>query len=85
MEIYYHPQFEKAYRRLPPEVKSKAERKELIFRVDPFDARLDIHKLHGKLKSKWSFSIDYRNRVLFEFDSAKNVTFLDIGDHEIYR
>lgn len=85
MKIFHHSRFEKAYRRLPIEVKLKAEKKESIFRTDPFDARLDPHKLHGKLKSKWSFSIDYRYRILFEFDSDKNVTFLDIGDHAIYR
>ena len=85
MKIFHHPRFEKAYRRLPLELKSKAEQKESVFRANPFDTRLDTHKLHGKLKSKWSFSIDYRYRILFEFDSAKNVTFLDVGDHAIYQ
>lgn len=85
MKIYYHSQFEKSYRRLPSDVKSKAEYKETIFRADPFDVRLHTHKLHGKLKNKWSFSIDYRYRILFEFDFAKNALFLDIGDHEIYK
>jgi len=83
MKIYYHPQFRSSYQKLSLHIKDKAETKERIFRKDPFDHRLKTHKLHGKLKRLWSFSVDDKYRVVFEF-SASNVIFLDIGDHKIY-
>jgi len=55
-----------------------------FFIVDPFDARLKTHKLSGKLKDLWSFSIDYNTRVVFYFtkDKPKRAVFIDIGTHE---
>src|SRR3989304_1498485 len=82
--VFYHPRFKESYRKLTPDIQKKAEGREKIFRQNPFDPRLDTHKLHGKLKKQWSFSIDKRNRILFEFDES-DVIFLDIGDHDLYR
>ena len=65
-------------------VQKKAEMRELIFRKDRFDARLKTHKLYGKLKNQWSFSIDQQYRILFEFDKS-DIIFLDIGDHALYK
>ncbi len=45
---------------------------------DPFDSSLRTHKLKGDLDGVWSCSIDYDNRILFEF-----VTNLDSGEEEI--
>ena len=84
MVIRYHPQFKKSYKNLSPQIKLKAEVKEKIFRQNPFHPSLDTHKLHGKLKNQWSFSIDREFRILFEFNKS-DVILLDVGDHEIYR
>jgi len=61
-----------------------AEKKENVFRVNPFDSRLKTHKLHGQLKNQWSFSIDGKYRIIFEFEES-DIIFLDVGDHDIYR
>ncbi|PIS39352.1 MAG: type II toxin-antitoxin system mRNA interferase toxin, RelE/StbE family [Candidatus Nealsonbacteria bacterium CG08_land_8_20_14_0_20_38_20] len=84
MKIFYHPRFKRAYKKLSAELKSKAEIKEKLFRDNHFQPSLDTHKLHGKLKNQWSFSIDKKYRILFEFDNS-DVIFLDVGDHEIYK
>ena len=84
MKIYYHPRFRESYQKLTPLVKKKAERRERVFRFNPFDSRLQTHKLHGLLKRQWSFSIDDKYRILFEFDDG-DVTFLDIDDHDLYK
>lgn len=84
MVIFYHPRFKRAYKKLAIGLKSKAETKEKLFRVNPFHPSLDTHKLHGKLKNQWSFSVNKKYRILFEFDS-QNIVFLDVGDHEIYQ
>ncbi|MBI2064309.1 MAG: hypothetical protein HYT66_01195 [Candidatus Yanofskybacteria bacterium] len=58
MKIFYHPRFKRNYQRLPAAIQQKAEEREEMFRENPFGPALDTHKLHGKLKDKWSFSVD---------------------------
>lgn len=67
MKIYYSSKFAKEYKRLPLKVKLLAEKKENLFRKNPFESSLKTHKLSGKLKKYHSFSIDYEYRVVFEF------------------
>jgi len=50
MKIYYSSKFAKEYRKLPLKIKLLAEKKEIVFRKDPFDPNLKTHKLTGKLK-----------------------------------
>jgi mRNA-degrading endonuclease YafQ of YafQ-DinJ toxin-antitoxin module len=57
-----------------------------IFLKDPFHPTLKTHKLSGKLKFLWSYSIEYDLRVIFYFeDNNKKAIFTDIGTHdEVY-
>jgi addiction module RelE/StbE family toxin len=85
MKIEYTSHFKRAYRKLPLTVRRKAEKRELIFREDPFDPRINTHKLSGKLKEFHSFSINQRYRIVFVFRGRQQVVFLDAGDHGVYR
>jgi len=84
MQIIYLPKFARQYKKLPPHVQDLAEKREQIFRKDPFDPRLKTHRLRGELKEFWSFSIDYKNRIIFDFAGKDTVRFYSIGDHDIY-
>ncbi|MFQ5632984.1 MAG: type II toxin-antitoxin system YafQ family toxin [bacterium] len=43
------------------------------------------HKLSGKLKGLWSFSIEYDLRIVFYFADESKAIFVDIGTHnEVY-
>lgn len=85
MKIIYSTKFGKEYKKLPRRVKFSAEKKEKIFRKDPFDPRLKTHKLSGKLKDFYSFSIDFQYRIIFEFTNKDTIWFHSVGTHEIYR
>lgn len=85
MKIYYSSKFAREYKRLPKRVKLLAEKKEIIFRKNPFDPRLKTHKLSGKLKDYYSFSIDFQTRIIFEFRDKNTIWFHSVGTHEIYR
>ena len=87
MEIYLTSKFERAYKRLPKQVKEKAKRREKLFRQNPFHPILKTHPLHGKYKDYWSFSIDKSYRIMFQFLDAAGakVAFINIGTHEIYK
>lgn len=84
MKILYLPKFKREYKKLPYKIKYLAEEKENIFHRNPFDSRLKTHKLSGPLKEFWSFSIDYKYRVIFDFVDNNTVRFYSVGSHDIY-
>lgn len=53
-----------------------------LFIKYPFDRKLRTHKLSGRLKELWSFTIEYDLRVIFYFAEREKVIFVDIGKHE---
>ncbi|MDZ7696485.1 MAG: type II toxin-antitoxin system mRNA interferase toxin, RelE/StbE family [Deltaproteobacteria bacterium] len=56
-----------------------------LFLEEPFDPQLRTHKLSGKLKGTWGFSINDDYRVLFEFLDKDKVMLIDFGTHdEVY-
>lgn len=85
MNIIYGPKFCREYKKLSNDIKDIAEGNFLIFEDNPFDFRLKTHKLSGKLKGLYSFSIGRKNRIIFEFSSnKKDVYFHSVGNHDIY-
>ena len=84
MNIIYTSKFKREYKKLPSKVKSRAEENEILFRKNPFDSRLDTHKLHGRLKEFWSFSIGFKYRIIFEFGDD-TIYFYSTGNHDVYQ
>ena len=83
--VHLTPHFERSFRRLSRDLQERAAARDQLFRANPFDPRLNTHQLSGRLNGLWSYSVDYRHRVLFEFLSALEVLYHDIGSHAIYR
>lgn len=84
-KIYYSSHFIRAVKKLNPDLQAEAIEKESLFVVDCFNPILKTHKLTGKLKAKWSFSVNYSYRILFKFLSGDQALSIDIGDHDIYK
>lgn len=78
-------QFKKSFRKLPPDIQKQTVKKKKIFQINPFAKSLKTHKLKGKLKNRWSFSVTYSHRILFNFTGKDKVVFYDIGNHKIYQ
>ena len=83
--VRYSKQFLKSAARIPQRIIVQAEEKEKVFREDPFDVRLKTHKLSGKDQGAWAFGISDSYRIKFIFLPNKEVLFLDIGTHKIYK
>lgn len=89
MEVAFSKSFQKEFKK---RIKSTSSEKEFwtkleIFISDPFHQLLKTHKLSGKLKGLWSFSVEYDVRVIFYFtkDKPKKAVLVDIGTHrEVY-
>lgn len=82
--ITYSSHFLRAFQNLPWDVQQAAAKRENIFRKNCFDPRLKTHKLHGSLAGHWSFSIQYKYRIMFRFLAPDQAYFIDAGDHSIY-
>jgi len=50
-----------------PELRQKVERALQQLIEDPFNPKLHTHKLKGELSGVWACTVDYNNRILFEF------------------
>lgn len=83
MEIRATSRFARSYGKLPEAIRAKAKVREKIFRVNPFDYRLNTHKLHGNRKDEWVYSINHSQRIVFLFlDDGKGVLYTDVGTHD---
>ena len=56
-----------------------------IFQQNPHHPSLKTHKLQGKLAGRWSFSVNYKIRIVFEYLSKESVVLLAIGSHDVYK
>jgi len=83
--VYYSSGFKQSLNKFSLKEKKIIKNKLNIFIKNPFSPQLRTHKLTGKLSNYWSFSINYRLRVLFEFIDSQTVGLVDIGIHSIYR
>jgi len=74
-------QFDVLEENLQVEVLEKIE----LFKNPQNHRQLKVHKLHGELKNSYSFSVNYKIRIVFEYLSKDEVALLTIGDHKIYQ
>jgi len=77
--------FLRSYKRL---IKGRADlqkefsEKIVIFMANPYDPSLGTHKLKGKLRHSWGFSLTHGLRVVFMFVDDHTVILEDIGTHD---
>lgn len=85
MIIDYSPEFKRLFKKLPIAIKKEAVEREKIFRLNIFSKNLKTHKLSGKLKGRYAFSISYTHRIVFSYINKEYVIFHSIGSHNIYK
>lgn len=85
MQIFTTSLFRRKFKKLPDTIKRQAGQKEKIFRADPFDPKLQTHKLRGPYARFWAFSVTRTYRIMFEFFKKDSVAFVDIDTHDMYR
>lgn len=85
IEIIYAPRFVRELGKLERKLQEESLEKIKSFCNPRNHKQLKVHKLHGPLKNRYSFSINYEYRIVFNFQSKKEVIFLSIGNHDIYK
>ena len=85
MEVSSTPQFRRQFRKLPHALQEEALEKILLFGDPGAHGQLRVHKLTGRLGGRYSFSVNYRYRIVFMWEKPRaSAILLAIGDHSIY-
>ena len=84
IQISFKPTFVKQMNKLKKELVEEVFEKIELFKNEKNHKLLKVHKLHGKLSEHFSFSVNYKFRIVFKYERKSQVVFLDIGDHDIY-
>lgn len=86
MDVSYTPSFVRTLKSLPPELIEEALEKIELFRDPNNHDRLKVHKLGGRMKGRFSFSVNYKTRIVFAYlkTSPKEALLHTIGDHDVY-
>ncbi|MCK4394210.1 type II toxin-antitoxin system YoeB family toxin [Candidatus Bipolaricaulota bacterium] len=91
--LVWSPSFVRAFKRAvrrQPKLRMKIERTLHQVAKDPFHPMLHSHKLKGELAGAWACTVDYDNRILFEFvqnpeSGEEEILLLTMGTHdEVY-
>lgn len=85
MKIYYLPIFVRQLKKLPQSLRQEINEKIALFAENPVHPFLKTHKLKGVLAGRWSFSVNYKYRIVFRYLSEDKAVLLAVGDHDIYK
>jgi plasmid maintenance system killer protein len=85
MEVIYIPRFVHQFEKLSKDLQDEALEKIKQFRNVQNHPSLAVHKLHGPLRGRYSFSVNFKYRIVFQHLSKTEAVLLAIGDHEVYQ
>lgn len=83
-EIVISKQFARQFRKLDPNLKEEVVEKLELLKNPNNHQSLKVHKLNGRLADKYSFSVNYKIRVVFSFPISTEILLLLIGSHDVY-
>lgn len=82
ISIQYTPSFMRMYKRLDRNLKEEIKDKVELFINKINHEKLKVHKLKGNLDNTYSFSVNYKIRVVFEYEKSNSVNLLYVGSHD---
>ena len=84
MKVSFKPTFIRQFKRLDFGLQQEVNEKIELLKDRENFAQLKVHKLHGRLAGRYSFSVNYKTRIVFCYLSKNEVALLAIGDHAVY-
>lgn len=85
LEVEYAASFVRQFKKLDHVLQDEILERIELFKNKKNHQSLEVHKLHGALAKRYSFSINYRARIIFKYARNKKVAqLLAVGGHEIY-
>ncbi len=84
IEVKYTPSFVRQAKSLEEATFKELEKKIASFKNPKNHTSLRVHKLKGRLKDFYAFSVTHRTRVIFEYVTENEAWFHHVGGHEVY-
>ena len=85
MDVAFTPQFKRQFKKLESDLQDEALDKIDLFANPKNHTALKVHKLKGPLRNRYSFSVNYKVRIVFMYLTPPEAVLLAIGDHDIYK
>ncbi len=85
IDVSYAPEFVRLYGRIELVLQDEIKEKITLFKDRSNHKTLNVHKLHGRLRGRYSFSVNYKYRIIFEYLNKTSVALITIGTHDIYK
>jgi mRNA-degrading endonuclease YafQ of YafQ-DinJ toxin-antitoxin module len=83
-EIVISKQFARQFRKLDNHLKDEVVEKLELLKDPTNHHALKVHKLNGRLTNKYSFSVNYKVRVVFSYPVPTEIFLLLVGSHVVY-
>lgn len=86
IRVGFSQEFFRAFNKLPPALQEEIEEKIELFKNRHNHRQLRVHKLHGEYAKCWSFSVNYKFRIMFVYrgKDKNDAVLVSVGDHSIY-
>lgn len=85
IQVFFKPTFIRQYNAFERELQEEVFEKIELFKEVKNHKQLKVHKLHGRLAGRHSFSVNYKIRIVFSYLSKTETVLLAIGDHDVYK
>lgn len=83
--VGYASEFLRQFKKLEPDLQEEVLEKIDYFKNSDKHLLLKVHKLHGPFSGCYSFSVNYKVRIVFTYNVKRHALLLAIGDHDIYK
>jgi addiction module RelE/StbE family toxin len=85
VRLFFHKKFEKYYRKMQVDLRTKVNNRLLTFATNPKNPVLEDHALTGKLQGLRSINITGDYRAWYQWIAVDAVRFVRLGTHpELY-
>lgn len=85
IKLIYAPVFVKQLKNLELSLQDEVLEKIDVFKNKDNHKILKVHKLHGKFTDRFSFSVNYKTRIIFKYLTKDEIALLFVGDHDLYK
>lgn len=85
INLVYTKTFIKQVKRLDKSHLEEVVKKVELFKNPNNHKQLKVHKLHGRLSNKYAFSVNNKDRIIFQYASKNEVYLLTIENHDGYK
>jgi mRNA-degrading endonuclease YafQ of YafQ-DinJ toxin-antitoxin module len=83
-EIVISKQFARQFKKLNPQLKEEVLDTLELLKNPANHQSLKVHKLNGRMSDKYSFSVNYKIRVIFSYPIPTEIFLLLVGSHDLY-